>query len=167
MSSVMLEREGEQIVIRIPMDLKRRSGRKEIMVPEGLPGTEQQKSPAQEPLVMALARAFHWQELIDSEKYPSIIELADALGIDRSYVGRIMRLTLLAPVIVEAIAEGREPSGLSLERLVKRMPMLWEEQRRRFGFRHNASVPAIPRQRRPTAGYSETVSWTSPEGTME
>ena len=59
MSGVMLEREGEQIVIRIPMDLKRRSGRKEIMVPEGLPGTEQQKSPAQEPLVMALARAFH------------------------------------------------------------------------------------------------------------
>ena len=165
--SVTLEREGDTVVIKIPMDLKRRAGRKEIIVPEGLPGTEQHKSPTQEPLVTALARAFHWQELIDSGKYSSITELAEALGVDRSYVGRILRLTLLAPDMVEAIVSGNEPSGLSLERLVRAMPELWEKQRRRFGFRHNASVPAIPRQRRPTAGYSETVSWTSPEGTME
>ncbi len=49
---------------------------------------------------------------------------------DRSYVGRVMRLALLAPDIVEAIVAGREPSGLSLERLVKKMPMVWEEQRK-------------------------------------
>ena len=53
--------------------------------------------------------------------------------LNRSYVGRIMRLTLLAPDIVEAIVEGREPNGLSLERLVKGMPVVWEEQRERFG----------------------------------
>ncbi len=51
------------------------------------------------------------------------------LGLDRSYVSRIMRLTLLAPDIVAAIVDGREPSGLSLERLVKGMPVIWEEQR--------------------------------------
>ena len=134
MSGVGLEREGDQIVIRIPMDLKRRCGRKEIIVPEGLPGTERPKSPSQEPLVTALARAFHWQELIDSGRYGSITELAEALGVDRSYVGRVIRLTLLAPDIVEAIVRGDEPSGLSLERLVKKMPMLWEEQRARFEF---------------------------------
>ena len=60
--SVTLEREGDTVVIKIPMDLKRRCGRKEIIVPEGLPGTEQRKSPTQEPLVTALARAFHWQD---------------------------------------------------------------------------------------------------------
>ena len=132
--SVTLEHHGDSVVIRIPMDLKRRSGRKEIIVPEGLPGTERPKSPSQEPLVTALARAFHWQELIDSGRYGSITDLAEALGVDRSYVGRVIRLTLLAPDIVEAIVRGDEPSGLSLERLVKKMPMLWEEQRERFGF---------------------------------
>ena len=53
---------------------------------------------------------------------------------DRSYVSRIMRLTLLAPDIVEAIVEGREPSGLSLERLVKKMPVVWREQREEFRY---------------------------------
>ncbi len=43
-------------------------------------------------------------------------------------------LALLAPDIVEAIVDGREPSGLSLERLVKGMPVVWEEQAERFVF---------------------------------
>ncbi len=79
-----------------------------------------------------MARTFHWQDLVDSGKYSSITELADAIGVDRSYVGRIMRLALLAPDIVEAIVDGREPSGLSLERLVKRRPVVWEEQREKL-----------------------------------
>ncbi len=41
---------------------------------------------------------------------------------------------LLALDIVEAVVQGREPSGLSLERLVKRMPVVWAEQRSEFGF---------------------------------
>ena len=123
----------QPLVIRIPMQLKKRGGRKEIIVPEGLPGTRPSKSPSQEPLVTALARAFHWQGLVDIGKYASISDLAEALGLDRSYVSRIMRLTLLAPVIVEAIVDGREPSGLSLERLVKGMPMVWQEQLGRLG----------------------------------
>ena len=45
-----------------------------------------------------------------------------------------MRLALLAPDIVEAIVRGEEPSGVSLERLVKGMPVLWEEQREELGF---------------------------------
>lgn len=109
-------------------------GRKEIIVPDGLPGSRRSTSPTQEPLVTALARASHWQELIDSGKYSSITDLAEALRVDRSYVGRILRLALLAPDTVEAIVDGREPSGLSLERLVKEMPMSWKEQRERFGF---------------------------------
>ena len=129
-----VERDGETLVIRIPMKFKRRGGRKEIITPDGLPWSIGSKSPTQEPLVTAIARAFNWQELIDNGKYASITELAEALGVDRSYVGRIMRLALLAPDIVEAIVRGEEPSGLSLERLTKRLPVVWEEQRRRFGF---------------------------------
>ena len=114
MNHPAVHRDGDAVVIRIPMQLKSRRGRKEIIVPEGLPGAGS-KAAAQEPLLTALARAFHWQELIDSGRYASVTELASALGVDRSYVGRVMRLALLAPDIVEAIVLGREPSGLSLE----------------------------------------------------
>jgi len=132
MKGAELHRDGDHVVIRIPMNLKRRSGRKEIIVPDGLPGTERQKR-TQEPLVTALARAFHWQDLIDTGRYASITDLAEALRVDRSYVSRIMRLTLIAPDIVDAISQGREPSGLSLGRLVKGMPVGWAEQRERVG----------------------------------
>ena len=133
-NGLAVERDGDHILITIPMDLKRRCGRKEIIVPNGLPGAARSKPPTQEPLVTALARAFHWQELLDSGRYSSVTELAEALGVDRSYVGRIMQLSLLAPDIVEAIIRGTEPSGLSLERLVRGIPMVWEEQGERFGF---------------------------------
>ena len=130
---VTFERDGDHLVIHVPMELKKRGGRKEIIVAEGLPGTGRPKSPPQEPLVTALARAFHWQELIDTGRYASMTELAEALDVDRSYVGRITRLTLLAPDIVEAIVDGREPSGMSLEQLVTKLPLRWDEQRERFG----------------------------------
>ena len=48
---------------------------------------------------------------------------------DRSYISRITRIALLAPDIVEAIVRGQEPSGLSLERLVKGIPDRWDQQR--------------------------------------
>ena len=126
--------EGETVVIRIPMQLKRRSGRKEVLVPEGLDGAQPTKSPTQEPLLTAVARAFHWQELL-AGRYATITELAEALRLDRSYVGRILRLTLLAPDIVDMIVSGREPSGLSLGRLTKRVPVDWHEQRETFSGR--------------------------------
>jgi hypothetical protein len=127
-----VEREGDLVVIRIPMEIKRRLGRREIIVPEGLPGAARSRSPAQEPLVTALARAFRWQEMLDTGCYASVTELAETLGVDRSYVGRILRLALLAPDIVEAIVRGEEPGGLSLEKLVKAMSVVWEEQRERL-----------------------------------
>ncbi len=130
--SPAVERDGDAVVIRIPMQLKSRRGRKEIIVPEGL--ARRSKSPTQGPLLRALERAFHWQELIDSGRYPSLSELAEALDRDRSYVARIMRLALLAPDIVEAIVHGEEPSGLTLEKLLKGIPIVWAKQRESFGF---------------------------------
>ena len=128
-----VECDVETLVIRVPMKFKKRGGRKEIIVPEGLSGSQPSKPPTQEPLITALARAFHWQELIDSGRYATITELAGALDVDRSYVGRIMRLALLAPDIVETILAGQEPGGVSLESLVKRTPVLWAEQRAKLG----------------------------------
>jgi hypothetical protein len=61
--------------------------------------------------------------------YRSAGELAQAEGIARSFVNRLLRLTLLAPDIQEAILEGRQPKGLQLAVLTGKLPSAWEEQR--------------------------------------
>jgi hypothetical protein len=58
-------------------------------------------------------------------------EIAEAEKINRSFVSRLLRLTLLAPDIQEAILEGRQARGIQLEELTKAMPSAWEEQRER------------------------------------
>lgn len=138
---VSVEREGGSVVVRIAMQIKRRMGRKEIIVPEGLADSQPLRAAPQEPLITALARSFHWQELIDSGRYTSIAALAEALGVDRCYVRRILTLTSLAPDLVQAIVEGREPSGLSLERLARGFPRAWEDQRNALAFTSVSHAP--------------------------
>ena len=118
--------------IRVPMSLKRRGGRKEIVVSEGLPRRRRLASRAHSALVLAVVRAHRWKELLESGRYSSIDALAAKMGVDGSYVGRHLNLTLLAPDIVDAIMMGREPDGLSLEKLY-RLPAEWEEQKRSLG----------------------------------
>ncbi len=87
-------------------------------------------SPVQKPLVLALARAHQWKEKLEASRFATVGEFADAVRLDRAYVGRVFNLTLLAPDIVTVILDGREPSGLSLEKLLKPMPGEWGEQRK-------------------------------------
>jgi hypothetical protein len=75
------------------------------------------------------ARAFRWREMLESGTYATIAEIAVAEKINESYVGRVLRLTLLAPDIVEAILGGRQPAKLQLEDLLRRFPVAWQEQR--------------------------------------
>ena len=83
-------------------------------------------------LIEAIAKAHRWQDQFESGEYAGVEDLAQALGVDRTYAGRIPRLTSLAPDIVEAILRGDEPEGVSLRKLPKNLPMKWEEQRRRW-----------------------------------
>ena len=130
-----VRRDGDRITVYIPMVMKTRGGRKEIILPDALVPEQSpaRKSAAQEPLVIALARAHRWRKLLESGQYRSIEALAQAVKLDRSYVGRILRLTLLAPDIIQTILQGTEPSGFSLEKLTKAFPEEWEEQRRHLG----------------------------------
>ena len=77
----------------------------------------------------ALARAFRWQKLLDSGTYSTIKEIATKEKIDPSYVGDVLRLTLLAPDIIEMILDGRQPPGLQFEQLRKSFPLEWKAQR--------------------------------------
>jgi hypothetical protein len=70
------------------------------------------------------------QRMLESGEYGSIAELADAERISRSYVCRVLRLTLLAPEIVERILDGRQAPQLA--QLMQPFPVEWERQRERF-----------------------------------
>ena len=114
--------------IRVPMAIRRRGGRKEIVVSQGLPRRRGSAPRAYSALVLAVVRAHRWKDLVESGRYASIDALAARMGVDSSYVGRHLNLTLLAPDIVEAILMGKEPEGLTLEKLC-RMSLGWAEQR--------------------------------------
>ena len=67
--------------------------------------------------------------MLDEARYGSAAEIAEAEKIGRSFVNRLLRLTLLAPDVQEAILDGRQPKGLQLEELTRAMRGEWEEQR--------------------------------------
>ena len=58
------------------------------------------------------------EQALESGRYGSAAELAAAEKINPSYVSRILRLTLLAPDIVEATIEGRQADGIEAEVLL-------------------------------------------------
>ncbi len=118
---------GDDVVVTVPLTLKRRGGRKEV--DSSTNSRVAASTGAQVPLALTLARAHRWRALLESGRYGTIRELSGALGMDNSYVARLLRLTLLAPDITEAILEGTEPSGISLEKLF-RLPLDWEKRRR-------------------------------------
>ena len=80
-------------------------------------------------LALAIARAWKWQEDFESGEYSGVEELARAKKVDRSYAGRLLKLTTLAPEIVEALLAGQEHEDLSLRQLRRKIPLSWEEQR--------------------------------------
>jgi hypothetical protein len=121
--------ELDNLTIRIPMRLQRRGGRKLIMTPEGV-AVSAPKPSRDETLVKALVRAHRWRRRIESGRAKSITDLAEHEGVTDAYVCRLLPLTCLAPDIVEAILDGRQPKGLRLAELLGNGPLAWEEQRR-------------------------------------
>ena len=85
-------------------------------------------SAADTTLVKALARAFRWRRMMETGRYGTIDEMAAAEKINASYVSRLLRLTLLAPDIVEAILDGRQPDGVTLPGLLEGVPVGWIQQ---------------------------------------
>ena len=130
---VAVEDGGATVAIHVPMTFRRRSGRKEIVLPSGAePVRETQERPP-DPVVVAIARAFTWQEALDKGDVGSVEALAERLGIDGSYVRRILHLASLSPAVVEAALEGGGLDGISLTSLSKDLPLDWQRQADRLG----------------------------------
>lgn len=122
---------ADVLTVHIPMTFRRRGGRKLIVTPDGSAMTvAPSRARIDNVLLKALARAVRWQRLLDQGVCSTIKEIASREKIDPSYVGDVLRLTLLAPDIVEMILDGRQPATLQFEALRKSLPPLWEEQRR-------------------------------------
>ena len=133
------------ITVRVPLATRRRPERKTIVLPEGAASPAPARSCADPALAKALARAHRWQRLLEEGRYASISELAAAEKIERGYLGRVLRLTLLAPDIVQAIFDGRQPAELALPALLQPFPADWERQRNCGFLVSRSDDPAAPR----------------------
>ena len=100
------------ITVRMPLAIRRRPGRKTVVTPVRDGGEAAFPTRADPVLVKALARAHRWQRMLDEGRYASISEMSAAEKLDRGCLGRALQLTLLAPDIVEAILDGRQPDGV-------------------------------------------------------
>ena len=118
----------ETVTLHVPFHIVKRGGRKEMQLPEG--ATQPRRT--DNTLVKALARAFRWKRMLESGEFASISELAEREGIAFTYMARLMRLSLLAPEIVDAIMEGRHPESVTLANMMDPFPLDWKEQRIRF-----------------------------------
>jgi hypothetical protein len=119
------EIDGDTIIVTIPMKWKRHGGRKVIIAPDGGEAWAPAKPRPDNTLIRALARAHRWNRMLEEGKYRSAAEVAEAESVTRSFVNRPLRLTLLAPDIVEAILDGRQPKAMQLEEMTRKMPSGW------------------------------------------
>ena len=130
-SKITVRRDGGKVVVSVPVRFYRRNGRQMILVDSvesesdldesGMPNTA---------LLTAIARAYSWQDQLESGEFEDLEDIAKASGVDRSYVGRMLQLTSLAPDIVESILAGQAFADISLQKCRKGIPALWDDQRR-------------------------------------
>ncbi len=119
----------ETMTLHVPFHIVKRGGRKEMQLPEGTAQPRRTDSS----LVKALARAFRWKRMLESGDFATIADLAEREGIAPSYMTRVLRLTLLAPDIVEAIMDGTQGRVVTLARVLEPVPLEWAAQRAPLG----------------------------------
>ncbi len=119
------------VTLHIPFTIRKYGGRKQVITPNGEPAAIE-KSHVDSTLVKALARAFRWKKMLESRQFTTITELAKHENLALTYMTRVLRLSLLAPEIVEMILEGRQPPEMTLAVLLEPFPVAWEGQKHIF-----------------------------------
>lgn len=135
MAKSKINRDGKTITVRVPISIRKRGGRKIVLTPHGIEQDSASLRPRHidQAMVKAFARAFRWREMLEFGTFSTIKEIARTEGINESYIARILRLTALAPDIIEAIVGGDQHSRITLPALMKRFSPIWMEQRAIFG----------------------------------
>src|ERR1700730_10846777 len=127
-ASAKLNRADRTLIIRVPLPRKQRGGRKFVVGPGGITWTGR-RVVVDNTIVKALGRAHRWKAMLESGEYASVTELAKAEKINLSYLCRMLRLTLLAPDIAEALLDGKHNDRIQLADLLGPMSVIWDEQR--------------------------------------
>ena len=123
-----LSKDGRTMTVHIPITMRHQGGRKQVVTPAGATPWIPTRSRVDNTIVKAIVRAHRWRDMLESGRYATVRDLAKAETINESYLGRVLRLTLLAPKILEAILEGRQPAALELDDLLRRFPVEWDKQ---------------------------------------
>jgi len=122
---------ADTITVCVPMTFRKRGGRKQVIAPNGDTWSPP-RARIDNTMVKALARAFRWRKMLENGMVATVTEIAARERINPSYVSRVLRLTLLAPEIVEAVLDGRQAREIVLPELMKGFPVEWQRWRRRI-----------------------------------
>ena len=122
----------QTVTIEVPFAIRKRGGRKQVITPDWASACVSPRARIDNTMVKAIARAFRWRRLLETGTYVTFDEIAKAEKINPSYVSRVLRLTLLAPAIVEAILDGRQPADMTLSVLMQPFAVLWAEHKGDF-----------------------------------
>ena len=118
----------QTVTVTVPFAIRKRSGRTLVITPDGVTSAPAPRTRVDSALLKALARGFRWRKLLETGHFATIEEIAKAENINPSYISRVLRLTLLAPEIVEAILAGTQPAGLTRAKVMKPFQMEWQRQ---------------------------------------
>jgi hypothetical protein len=138
MATGSLGDEGKTVTVRVPIQQGSVADFRLVLAPDGTHVTTARvRRHVDNAIIKAIPRALRWREMLEGGRYATIAEIAAAENINASYVGRVLHLTLLAPNIIEAIMDGRQPTSLQLADLMQRFQLGWREQRNRYSWRHD------------------------------
>jgi hypothetical protein len=118
----------QTVTVTVPFAIRKRGGRTLVITPDGVSSAPVPRTRVDSALLKALARGFRWRKLLEKGDFATIEEIAVAENINPSYVSRLLRMTLLAPEIVEAILAGRQPEGLTMSRAIRPFALEWQRQ---------------------------------------
>ena len=118
----------QTVTVTVPFAIRKRGGRKLVITPDGTTMAPAPRARVDSALLKALARGFRWRKLLETGDFATIEEIAKAESINPSYVSRVLRMTLLAPEIVETILAGKQPEALTMARAMQSFPLEWRDQ---------------------------------------
>ena len=123
MSNHEITTDDGSLTVNIPMAIRKRGGRKLVVSPAGAEPWAPSQPRIDNTLLRAVVQAFHWKQQMESGQFATIIELAEAEKLDRSFVSHTLRLTLLTPILIEAVLDGQQPATMGLQSLGRTFPL--------------------------------------------
>jgi site-specific DNA recombinase len=132
LESLLKNRTKDVFKLVIEAMIKRCGGEVRLLVPADS-ATEAPARPVPS-MIKAVARAHPWPEKIIRGELTGLRSIAQLTSLDEHYAGRILNCSFLAPDIVEAILDGRQPANLTVQKLLRSLPLAWAEQRQQLGF---------------------------------